>query len=466
MSNPTVDVAVIGAGISGLSCAHFLRSRGARVVVLEKEQRAGGVIETRREDGYLMEVGPNSTLDSKPGLDRLVGELGLTDRLRYASPAAKNRFILRGGKLHALPMAPPGLVATRLFSVRGKLRIAGETLVRRRREGDDETVADFVRRRFGPEFLDYAIAPFVSGVYAGDPERLSLRSAFPIMYEFEHDHGGVIRGAMKTAKERKARRAARGKSGPSRLVSFDEGMAALTRCLAEGLAESLVLGAHVSSVWWKPGEGVWEVTSTSAGETKTILAAAVVVAAPASVAAELVAPLDGETATLLRSIPYAPVASVFCAWDRSSVSHALDGFGFLVPGAEGRDILGTIFSSSLFDGRAPEGKVALTTFVGGTRRPELVGELDDEAIVRTVVGELRAIVGVTGDPELFRVCRWERAIPQYVVGHRRVVDAIADLEKQYSGLFFCTNYQRGVSVGDCIDHAAAVADRIKTRPNS
>jgi len=466
MSNPTVDVAVIGAGISGLSCAHFLRSRGARVAVFEKEQRAGGVIETRREDGYLLEVGPNSTLDSKPGLDRLVGELDLTDRLRYASPAAKNRFILRGGRLHALPMAPPGLVATRLFSGRGKLRVAGETLVRRRREGGDETVADFVRRRFGPEFLDYAIAPFVSGVYAGDPERLSLRSAFPIMYEFEHDHGGVIRGAMKTARERKARRAARGKSGPSRLVSFDGGMATLTGRLAERLDENLVLGARVRGIRRRPGDGLWEVGSAVAGKATTTLAASVVVAAPASAAADLVEPLDAAAATLLRAVPYAPVASVFCAWDRSSVSHPLDGFGFLVPSVEGRDILGTIFSSSLFEGRAPEGKVALTTFVGGTRRPELVTDLDDDALVTTVVQELRAIVGVEADPELSRVCRWERAIPQYVVGHRRVVDAIADLEKQYSGLLFCTNYQRGVSVGDCIDHAAAVADRIKTSLDS
>lgn len=458
MTRPDVDVLVIGAGISGLACAAFLREGGRSVCVVEKADHAGGVIETRRESGYLIEVGPNSTLDSKPALGRLVGSLGLSPRLCAASPEAKNRFILRDGRLHALPMSPPGLLATKLFSAAGKLRIAGEVFAPARIPDDDESVADFVRRRFGREFLDYAIGPFVSGVYAGDPERLSLRSAFPIMHEFESAHGGVIKGAMKTAKERRARRAAQGKTGPSQLVSFDEGMAVLTGVAGDHLGEALRTGADVHALR-RDGHG-W--VAAVGGEE--VSARAVVVAIPTAPAADLVRGLDADTAALLESVPYAPVASVFCGWDRARVSHPLDGFGFLVPAVEGRDILGTIFSSTLFPGRAPEGKVALTTFVGGMRRPELVADLDDDAIVERVVDELRRVIGVSGAPELVRVHRWARAIPQYVIGHRRLTDAIARMENQHSGLFFCTNYQRGVSVGDCVEHAAAVAHAVADKP--
>jgi oxygen-dependent protoporphyrinogen oxidase len=457
---PDVDVLVVGAGISGLACAAFLRERGVGVRVVEGQRRSGGVIETRRESGYLFEIGPNSTLDSKPALGRLVAAAGLSARLRAASPNAKNRFILRRGVLYALPTSPPGLFATRLFSARAKLRIAAEMFVKARIPDDDESVADFVRRRFGREFLEYAIGPFVSGVYAGDPERLSLRSAFPVMHEFETAHGGVIRGAARTAKERRARRAAQGKTGPSQLVSFDDGMAVLVDRIAERLGEALRTDSEVCSLRSAGGAPGWvaEVASRRGGEE--VSARAVVLAVPTEPASALVAHLDAGLSALLAAVPYAPVATVFCGWDRSRVSHALDGFGFLVPAVEGRDILGTIFSSTLFDGRAPEGKVALTTFIGGVRRPELVADLDEGALVDRVVDQLGGLLGVSGAPEFFHVQKWTRAIPQFVVGHRALTDAIARLETEHSGLFFCTNYQRGVSVGDCVEHAASVAEAV------
>lgn len=459
MAHPHRDVVIVGAGISGLACAHFVSRGGANVTVLERAARAGGVIETRRESGYLLEVGPNSTLDSKPGLDRLVDEVGLRERLRAASSsAANNRYILRGGRLHALPMAPPSMVKSRLFSLRGKLRIAGEFFVPRRRDESDESVADFVRRRFGDEFLDYAIGPFVSGVYAGDPEQLSLRSAFPPMHEFERDHGGVIRGAMRTAKERKARNAARGRTGPSQLVSFDGGMQVLTDRLAELLGDNLRLETAVTSI--EPLAGArWRVTAESPSGVQRLDADTVVLAASADVAAALVEPLHAEAASLFRDIPYAPVASVFLGYRREDVVHPLDGFGFLVPAVENRRILGTIFSSSLFPGRAPEGDVALTTFVGGMRRGDLVG-LDNDALIDLVTEELDDLIGIKAAPRFVHVHTWRRAIPQFAMGHSRVTDAIDSLETEYSGLFLCTNYRRGVSVGDCIDSAATLSARI------
>jgi oxygen-dependent protoporphyrinogen oxidase len=458
MAERSADVVIVGAGISGLACAHFLSERGYDVLVVEKDSRPGGVIETRSSDGFLYEIGPNSTLDSKPGLDRLVDELGLRGRLRPASPVASNRYILRGGSLHPLPMAPPSLIKSKLFSLRGKMRIAGEFFVGRRGDDHDESVADFVRRRFGHEFLEYAIGPFVSGVYAGDPERLSLRSAFPPMYEFESGYGGVIKGAMKTAKARRARNAARGKTGPSQLVTFDQGMAVLTECLAERLGQRLLLGTGASGLEALAGSR-WRVRLDGAAGEETVTARAVVVSTPAEVAAGLVAPLNAEAAALFRDIPYAPVASVFTGFQRSDVAHPLDGFGFLVPAIENRDILGTIFSSSLFAGRAPDGSVSLTTFVGGMRRPELASRGEDE-LLDLVMRELADIIGVGGAPSFSHVFKWQRAIPQYALGHRHVTDAMDSLETEYSGLFFCTNYRRGVSVGDCVDQAASLSARI------
>jgi oxygen-dependent protoporphyrinogen oxidase len=284
------------------------------------------------------------------------------------------------------------------------------------------------------------------------------------MHEFESGYGGVIKGAMKTSKARRARNAARGRTGPSQLVTFDRGMAVLTDLLAERLGSRLLLETEVSGLDPLSGSR-WRVRLDGAAGDQEITARTVVVSAPADVAADLVAPLNAEAAALFRDIPYAPVASVFTGFRRDDVAHPLDGFGFLVPAVENRDILGTIFSSSLFAGRAPDGSVAVTTFVGGMRRPELVAREDDE-LTDMVMRELADIIGVRDAPSFTHVFKWKRAIPQYALGHRRVTDAMDSLETEYSGLFFCTNYRRGVSVGDCVDHAASLSARITGAPDS
>jgi oxygen-dependent protoporphyrinogen oxidase len=236
-------------------------------------------------------------------------------------------------------------------------------------------------------------------------------------------------------------------------------MTVLTDRLAEDLGDRLA--CDTAAVALQPLEGSrWKVALESPRGSAEVTARAVVVSAPADVAAGLVAPLHAEAATLLREVPYAPVASVFLGFRAADVAHPLDGFGFLVPAAENRGILGTIFSSSLFDNRAPEDSVALTTFVGGMRRPELALDVDEGEIVERVADELREIIGVRGVHEFSHVVRWERAIPQYALGHHNVARAIDDLETQYSGLFFCTNYRGGVSVGDCIDFASTLSTRV------
>jgi oxygen-dependent protoporphyrinogen oxidase len=457
MSKTRVDVVVAGAGISGLACAHQLHSAGRSVLVADKAESAGGVIRSVREDGYLIEVGPNSTLQTKASLGELISSAGVFDRLVPASESARNRYIVRGGELRALPMSPPALFSTRLFSPGARLRVFREPFIGRGTE-KDEAVSGFFRRRFGPEIADYAVDPFVSGVYAGDPDRLGVRSAFPMLADFESGSGSVIKGAIRAAKERK-------RSGEKRqkpvMISFDEGMQTLTDALAAKLGEGLRLGTEVVSLGGED-DGSWRVRLRSAQGDTDVLCDNVVVATPADVTADFIGALDHECAAGLRQVAYAPVASVYLGFDRGAVAHPLDGLGFLVPSKERRNVLGTIFSSSLFPGRAPDGSVALTVFAGGVRRPDVVGMGDGE-LVAMVLAELSELLGTSGEPAFTKISRWQRAIPQYNIGHFAVVDHVRALEERHKGLYFCTNFAGGISVGDCVETAAATANRVGTR---
>ncbi|MDH3198054.1 MAG: protoporphyrinogen oxidase [Candidatus Krumholzibacteria bacterium] len=450
--HPDSDVAVIGAGISGLACAYLLQCAGLRVTVFERDARPGGVIASVSRDGFLSECGPNSTLDGKDAFDAIVSDLGLRERLAVASDEAKKRFILRGGALHPLPMSPPALLGSRLFSARGKARLLREPFVRPSAGGGEESVGAFVRRRFGPEAADYAAGPFVAGVYAGDPERLSMGAAFPAVVDYERVHGSVIKGAIRAMRERRRT----GKARP-RLVSFDGGMEVLVTSLAGALAPRLRLSTPVTALA-RAGDG-WEVAAEGAG---TLRARAVVVTTPADVTAGLVSGLDPALSSRLREVPYAPVVSVYIGAPRERVAHPLDGFGFLVPEVEDGRILGTIFNSSLFGGRAPRGMVALTTFVGGMRQPDLA-DLDDRAVVELVREELGRRIGLSGEPACVRVRAWRRAIPQYALGHGGLVAALGALEERTPGLHFGSNFVGGVSVGDCVETAARVSRAVAKR---
>jgi len=444
----TRDVVVAGGGISGLACAHYLAAAGLDVAVLESATRAGGVIRTREEHGFLSEIGPNSTLDSKPAIGKLVDSLGLGDHLLHAAPTAKKRFILRDGHLVPLPMAPPGLLSSKLFSFGARMRILREPFVPRG-GADGETVAAFIERRFGREAADYAIDPFVSGVYAGDAGRLGVAAAFGMLVDYERDSGSVIKGAIQAMKAKR-----REGGGPPKMLSFDRGMRVLTDTISEGLGDRVETGAECRGIT-RAGDR-WLVAVDRSGVRGEVAARAVVVATPAHVAAGLLDPVDGDLAVSLRMLPYAPVASVFLGYDRDAVSHPLDGFGFLVPSCERRDILGTIFSSSLFPGRAPEGKVALTAFAGGVRRPEVV-EMSDEDVVAMVTRETDLLLGIRGAPVEVRVSRWRSAIPQFVPGHERTMARLQGISSSHPGLYFSSNYTGGISVADCIETAATVA---------
>jgi oxygen-dependent protoporphyrinogen oxidase len=438
-----LDVAVVGAGISGLTAAFRLRRGGLRVAVLEAAARVGGTIETVSRDGWRFEMGPNTVLASDESVGRLIHEAGLDGETLVAAPRAKRRYLYKGGALLPLPGGPPGLLRTPLFSAGAKLRLLCEPWIGRPPAGVEETIAQFVRRRLGNEFLDYAVAPFVSGVYAGDPERLSARWAVPKIHALERDHGSLIRGAL-------ARR--KGPASVGGMISFRAGLEELPRRLAREIGDVLT-GVTVAEI--TPRAGGFSL-ATSAGP---VAARRVVLAVPADAAARLLDAATAGASRALAEIPYAAVAMVSLGWRREEVGHPLDGFGFLVPRREGLRLLGCLFPSELFPGRAPEGHVALAAFAGGRTDPELVA-WDEERIAATLIGELRAPLRLRGDPAFQLVRRWPRAIPQYEVGHGRFVERAREIETALPGLRLAGNSLGGISVPDCIRNATALAEEM------
>src|SRR5512134_1350810 len=449
------EILIVGAGISGLATAWGLQRRGREVQVIEAAPRAGGAIGSRREDGCLIESGPNSTLETSPLIGELLEQTGSVGARIYASASAKKRFVLRGGQLIPVPMSPPAFFATPLFSWGTKLGLLREPFIPPAPADAEETVAQFVRRRLGGEFLDYAINPFVAGVYAGDPVKLSVAAAFPRLAELERKYGSLIRGQILGARER--RRNPEKSKQAAAMLSFRDGMQTLTDGIAAKLGR-LSLSTCATRLARGDG-GHWEVTTEGPQGAARYRARCVVLATPAPAAARLVRPLAGDAAVALEAIPYPPVAAVVSAYARSDIAHALDGFGFLVPERERRRILGTIFSSVLFENRAPEGIALLSTFVGGMRQPDLARQ--DEATVAALVHEeLAQLLGARAAPRWTRVTRWPQAIPQYTLGHGARMAALEAAEHELPGLFFCANYRGGISVADCIKSAHAMAERI------
>jgi len=445
------DVLVLGAGISGLTTAFLLARRGLKVAVLEAAPRVGGAIETLADGPWRFEMGPNTVLEGNADVTALIAACGLDAEKLTAPAAAKKRYLWKGGRLHALPGGPGGFLGTPLFSFGAKLRLLKEPWIARPADGREETIADFVRRRLGTEFLDYAVGPFVSGVYAGDPERLSVRWAVARIHALERDHGSLIRGALAKRK---------GPAPAGGMITFHDGLAALPRRLAQNIKE--MIGDVNTGVFCRrvtcSGDGYVVETESEAG-SGSFAAGRLVVAVPADVAARLLDELTGGASRLFAEIPYAPVAVVSLGVRRADVAHPLDGFGFLAPRKEGLNILGCLFTSTLFPGRAPEGHASLVAFVGGRTNPEITAR-DDDAILATVRAELGRALGLSGEPVFHHVRRWPRAIPQYELGHGRFVERAEEIERQNPGLRISGNFLRGISVPDCIRNATALAAEI------
>lgn len=455
MSSESWKVAVIGGGITGLTAAFRLHQAGARVRLFEASSRLGGAVNSTRDGDWLIESGPNSIQESSSELTKLIHELGLDPHRASARPEAKNRYILRRGSPVAAPTSPPGIISSKLFSAGAKLRLFAEVLKRPRVRAADISLADLIRDHFGDEIVDYGVNPFVSGIYAGNPETLSARHAFPSLWKIERETGSIIRGQIKAAKAKRTRGEA---SGPPPIISFREGLGMLPAALAEHLPPgSIELNARVKGL--TPGRN-WSVSWQRESEPKVEIFDRVVLAVPAPALAGLsIGSLGERPLAELADIHYPAVASLFLGYRRDQVAHALDGFGMLVPQVEHRQILGVLFSSSLFAGRAPAGHVALTVMFGGVHRRDL-GEAPLATLLNIAKRELAEILGVKGDPVFSRSQNWPHAIPQYELGYGRFLEAMSRCENQHPGLYLGGHTRDGIALTACIKSGESLAQRV------
>jgi oxygen-dependent protoporphyrinogen oxidase len=446
-------VVVIGAGLSGLACAHRLNQLGAEVTVLESADRPGGLLGTIRKDGFLFESGPQSFQTTEILLD-LIRELGIESELQRADSRAA-RYILLHGRLRKIPTSPQALLSSSLLGPRSRWKILSEPFRKTSPPAAEESVGAFARRKFGNEILEYLVAPFVSGVYAGDPEELSLKAAFPSLHDWEREYGSVLRGAKKA-------RARKGSNEPESLCSFQQGVATLPDAIAAKLGHRLQANTRAVSMnrLGPAGNETHEVRIESSESSATIQAAAVVLATPAYVAAQIIASISAQLAQMLSGVAYAPVAVVAAGYYQQQVGELMSGFGFLVPRTETLHTLGTVWNSSLFPGRAPRGAVTLTSFTGGATNPG-IADAPEEEIAKVIQSENECILKIIGSPVASAVWKHPRALPQYNLGHGHVVEAIRDMERKIPGIFFAGNYLEGPSVGKCVENGFRTAEVVR-----
>ncbi|HXU64758.1 MAG TPA: protoporphyrinogen oxidase [Polyangia bacterium] len=440
-------IAVAGGGISGLTAAHLLALAGHEVTLFDEAGEPGGLIRSERRDGFLCERGPQAVLDGAEEVRALIASAGLSGRALAARPASRRRFVYVGGALRPFPAGPPGLIKTSLLSPRAKLRLFGERFVRPPAQPDpDESVFDFVARRFGPEAARRAAGPALIGIYAGDAAAISMRAAFPRLAELEDQHGSVLRGLFRT----------RGQSRLGRPASFPDGLGELPRALASALGERRRT-ARVEGI--APRAGGWSVTAGA----RRIDVDQVMLATPAAVTAKLLAPHEPAAAAALRDIPYAPVAVVTLGFRDAGagIGVDLDAYGFVVARGEGVELLGCQYETSVFPGRAPEGAVLLRTILGGTFNPGLV-DGDDRALADRAVADLRRVAGLRRDPDFTDVWRTRPGIPQYVRGHAARVAAVDAALARRPGLHVIGHALRGLGVSASIRAATEAARRLAT----
>lgn len=454
-------IVIVGGGVSGLSVGYRLkRNMGSAVTVLEVESRPGGKAQTVTEQGFTCEEATNGWLDKEQAMRDLIADLGLESRVQPSDDLAAHRFIYRAGRLHELEMHPLKFMTSSALPLSARLRLIMEPFVRPRTDDSDESLAAFADRRIGKGARELLIGPMASGVYAGDPARMSLRSCFGKVSALEREHGGLIKGmiALKKAKKRAGENPDDVQAGPSgRLTSLKGGVGELTGALAAALGDDLRCGARVAAVRPREGGGfLLDIEGEGQMEADVVISAA-----PAHAATAYLAPLDRDAAAAFGEIPY-PALDVIClGFRRDQVAHPLRGFGFLVPRGQDKTILGALWTSSIFPGRSPEGHVLVRAMAGGMLEPQVAG-WDTEQVVGTVLQDLRGVIGIekNAEPVFQKVFRHPKAIPQYHVGHSRLQARIQAAETRHPGFFATGNALKGIGVIDCVRESVPLAERV------
>jgi oxygen-dependent protoporphyrinogen oxidase len=454
-------IVVVGGGISGLAAAHRLIELGQTdVTLIESSPRLGGTIQTEYRDGFLIERGPDSFISEKPEALALAKRLGIESRLIQTNEKYRRSFIVRGGRLRAVPegfqlLAPSRMwpfLTSDIFSVAGKIRMAADLFMPRKSTNgtQDESLASFVRRRLGQEALERMAQPMVGGIYTADPETLSLRATLPRFLDMEKKHRSLILAMLRQSHVQKS-----GTSGArySLFLSFDRGVQVLVDALTRINAD-FRFNTRVENL--RLDDRTWTVTTTSGEQLK---ADAICLAVPAYVAATLLNEVNRDLARTLNQIKYASTATINFGYERSAINHPLDGFGFVVPFIEKRSLIACTFSSVKFSGRAPEGHVLLRAFAGGALQPGIFA-LDESVIAERVEADLRELLGITAKPLFTEVAKWERSMPQYEVGHLDRINEIENEVKKLPGLALAGNAYRGAGIPDCIRSGQTAAEII------
>lgn len=428
---------ILGAGITGLTIAWQQSQRGEACTVLESAPVVGGALRSVKKDGFLAEEGPHSIQIDSPEIETFFKHIpGLNESLIEVGPQSKKRYIVRERNLVSVPGHPLQAMTTALWSPAGKLRALAEPFIRPHPPEKEESVAAFVRRRLGEDIYQYGINPLVGGIYAGDPECLSLKHAFPKLQAMEQKYGSLFRGVLTGRKT--------GQRSAKRIVSFRDGIATLPHCIARSLPGAVQTGVSIDSI--HQADEVWEVSWS--GQKKVF--DRLIVTVPAHALGGL--PFEETLAHRLSSlemIQYPAVSVISLGFKRNQIRHPLDGFGVLLPECEGGNLLGVLFPSSVFTGRAPEDSVLLTVFAGGTRHPDRV-TAETEKLLGIILPELQTLLGVHGEPSFIHHKHWEKAIPQYNIGYATILEAIQSIEQAYSGLQLRGNYRDGISLTDSL----------------
>lgn len=450
--NPKWDVVVVGAGLTGLTTAYRLSKAGKRVLVIEKSDRVGGQIHTHTKAGYIYESGPNTGVISYPEVRELFDDLTDDCLLETAKESAKKRLIWKGNRFHALPSGLWAAITTPLFTWRDKFRILGEPF-RAKGTDPDESVGELARRRLGQSFLDYAVDPFLSGVYAGDPMCLPTRYALPKLYRLEQDYGSFVRGALAKAREPKSER---DRLATKEVFSAEGGLSALTDAMARQIGKEQIL-TGVSHLSILPSESHWQVWI---GEHPTCITASAVVTTTGAYALPAYLPfVDEADLAILTSLTYAPVVQIAVGVECSS-DPLFEAFGGLVPSKARKKILGILFPSACFEGRSPDGKALYSFFIGGMRYPEINGASDSElrGWVEQALCEMLHYTDFHID--LFEIFRHQHAIPQYEANSGDRFETIRRLEQTYAGLYLGGNMVGGIGMADRIRQANEIVTRI------